>query len=225
LEALVIQSLIVVDFCLYESFGRKVAAQDHRPERFCYDNFLSHSTLNTMEQSRRQFFGLIQNIGFIPSSVRYEQSESAPFNKNKSNVELIRCILVASFSPNVVCVPREKRGPGSSCCVLSTRVGDLDFVSSKGNVHVHPSSSLFASGHLDSPYGVFYEAVLTKRIYLRDLNTATPPMLLLFCSSLKVWESSLLMVADGWLAFKSNAKTISAIISIRGSFDVRCMLF
>ena len=221
MEALVIQSFnVIVDFCLFESFDRKAAAQDHRPERFCYDNFLSHSTLNTMEQSRRQFFLLIQNIGFIPSSVRYEQSESAPFNKNKSNVELIRCILVASFSPNVVCVPREKRGP-----VLSTRVGDLDFVSSKGTVHVHPSSSLFASGHLDSPYGVFYEAVLTKRIYLRDLNTATPPMLLLFCSSLKVWESSVLMVADGWLAFKSNAKTISAIISIRGSFDVRCVLF
>jgi len=171
-----------------------------------------------MEQSRRQFFGLIQNIGFIPSSVRYDQSESAPFNKNKSNVELIRCILVASFSPNVVCVPREKRGP-----VLSTRVGDLDFVSSKGTVHVHPSSSLFASGHLDSPYAVFYEAVLTKRIYLRDLNTATPPMLLLFCSSLKVWESSVLMVADGWLAFKSNLKAISAIVAVRGAFDVRHM--
>lgn len=178
-----------------------------------------------MEQSRRQFFRLIQSIGFISSSIQYERSENASFNKNKSNVELIRCILVASFSPNVVCVPRDKRGPSSSCCVSNTRVGDLDFLSSKGNVHVHPSSSLFASGHLDSPYGVFYEAVLTKRIYLRDLNTATSPMLLLFCSSLKVWESSMLMVADGWIAFKSNSRTISAIMTIRESFDVRDVSF
>ena len=204
-----------------QPLNRKAAIQDHRPERFCYDNFLSHMTLQTMERSRRQFFGLIQNIGFVPSTVRFDQCESASFNKNKLNIDLIRCILVASFSPNVVCVPLEKRGPCGSSCVLSSRVGDLDLLSSKGNAHVHPSSSLFSSSRLDSPYGVFYEAVLTKRVYLRDLNAVTPPMLLLFCSSLKVWESSSLMVADGWLAFKSNPKTISAIISIRGAFDVR----
>ena len=177
-----------------------------------------------MQQSRRQFFGLIQNIGFVPSTARFEQAESAPFNRNEHNVDLIRCILVASFSPNVVCVPREKRGPGGSGCLLSTRVGDLDFLSSKGNVSVHPSSSLCAACRLDSAYGVFYEAVVTKRVYLRDLNTATPLMLLLFCSSLKVWESSVLMVADGWLAFKSTSKTISAIVAIRGAFDVRRIL-
>ena len=201
--------------------NRKAAVEDHRPERFCHDNFLSHSTLQTMSRSRRQFFGLIQNIGFIPSTVSIEQSETQPFNKNHANIDLIRCILVASFSPSVVCVPREKRGPGGSGCVLSTRVGDLDLRSSKGSVSVHPSSSLFSSSRLDSPYGVFYEAVLTKRAYIRDLNTATPQMLLLFCSSLKVWESSSLMVADGWLAFKTNPQTIQAVTSIRGAFDVR----
>ena len=203
---------------------RKAAAEDHRPERFCHDNFLSHSTLQTISRSRQQFFSLIQGIGFIPSSASFEKCETLPFNKNHSNIDLIRCILVASFSPNVVCVPRDKRGTGGSGCSLSSRVGDPDLLSSKGNISVHPSSSLFSSSRLDSPYGVFYEAVLTKRAYIRDLNTATPQMLLLFCSSLKIWESSALMVADGWLAFKSNLQTIRAIVSIRGAFDV-CRFF
>lgn len=206
-----------------QPLNRKAAVQDHRPERFCHDNFLSHMTLQTMERSRRQFFGLIQNIGFIPSAVRFEQSENASFNKNQTNIDIIRCILVASFSPNVVCLPLEKRGPSGSGSVFS-RVGDLDFLSSKGSAHVHPSSSLFSSSRLESPYGVFCEAVLTKRVYLRDLNTVTPLMLLLFCSSLKVWESSTLMVADGWLAFKSDSKSINTIVSIRGMFDVRLIL-
>jgi hypothetical protein len=173
-----------------------------------------------MSRSRKQFFELIQSIGFIPSSVSIEQSEVEPFNKNHANIDLIRCILVASFSPNVVCVPREKRGTGGKGCQLSTRVGDLDLCSGKGSVSVHPSSSLYSSSRLDSPYAVFYEAVLTKRAYIRDLNTATPQMLLLFCSSLKIWETSSLMVSDGWLAFKAHPQTIRAVIAIREAFDV-----
>jgi hypothetical protein len=174
-----------------------------------------------MERSRRQFYELIQSIGFIPSGVAFEQSKNASFNKNQGKIDLIRCILVASFSPNVACVPRDKRGTVGSGCALTSRLGDVELLTSKGHVAIHPGSCSFSLSHLDSFHGVFYEAVLTKRVYLRDFNTATPPMLLLFCSSLKIWGSSMLMVADGWLAFKSNVKTIKAIVSIREAFDVR----
>lgn len=73
------------------------AKQTNQAWDFCRENFLMHNTMNMISELKSQYAKYLCDLGFIKSP-NYSDVE---YNKNSSNVKLLKCVLVAGLCPNI----------------------------------------------------------------------------------------------------------------------------
>jgi hypothetical protein len=137
-----------------------------------------------VSQTRHQLRKQLEAAGFSP--------DSQAADRNKTNDDFVRCVLVAGLFPNVarVGVAENTRHPGSKTRVLNNRGVE---------VAVHPSgvNAAYAqgkdgSGRVQFQGGpekgllVYQEEVETSRVYLRDTTAVPDESVLLFGGALSV---------------------------------------
>jgi ATP-dependent RNA helicase DHX36 len=76
------------------------ACDDGNERSFCWDHFLSGSTLRMIANMKQQFVELLQDIGFVEASKAGVQA----CDSHASNINLIKAVLAAGLYPNVVMV-------------------------------------------------------------------------------------------------------------------------
>ena len=150
----------------------------------CRDLNLSHAAMQDVSQTRHQLRKQLEAAGFSP--------DSQAADRNKTNDDFVRCVLVAGLFPNVarVGVAENTRHPGSKTRVLNNRGVE---------VAVHPSgvNAAYAQGkdgsgrvsyHGGPEKGllVYQEEVETSRVYLRDTTAVPDESVLLFGGALSV---------------------------------------
>lgn len=77
--------------------GYRNAKANERNLNYCYDNFLSHTTVSQIENMKRQFADLLKASSFLESSDCLAKIS----NINSSNVPLLRAIIAAGLYPNI----------------------------------------------------------------------------------------------------------------------------
>lgn len=133
---------------------------------FCKENYLSHQNLETIEEMKRQFLGLLINIGFVKTddmdisinrydvkrSIRLCQVPSA-YDKYRDFPSVINAALTAGLYPKVAEYVRETD-------TMANRLMELKF---------HPSSALFRHERaMHSEFFVYNALVANGNDYQKD---------------------------------------------------------
>ena len=131
------------------------------------------------------------------------------YNVNSSSLACVRAVLCAGLYPNVV-----RAGEAE-------RKGRTPPLSGAGGVAVslHPSSVNADADSFESRWLVYYEKVLTSRVFLRDSTMVTPYPLLLFGGELKVKHAEHLVAVDGWIEFGAPPRTAVLFRQLRDELN------
>eukprot|EP00752_Nemacystus_decipiens_P017599 g15772.t1 len=163
-----------------------------RAEReYIRDHFLSRQTLVMVEEMRRQFRGLLRDIGFIEGGGtrssrgggRGDDQQQHSSNINGGNIQLIKAVVCAGLYPNVTVAPASlcptstsssatggakksagggAKGGGKGAAAEKT-AGEVSMQGRKGPMFLHPMTVNFDKKELDSRYGVYHEVVKTSK--------------------------------------------------------------
>lgn len=189
-------------------------------QSFLKDNFLSRLTLFQMEDLRKQFAGLLRDIGFLPKNFRLNASLNTTENVNSENIGLVRAVLCAGLYPNIIVAPRTLVGNTKAAKSDKKKAGEHAFQSHrKGEVYLHPSTIAFDESKLDSRYCCYHEMVKTSKTYVRDCTTVSPFALLLFGGALELYQTHGVCSIDGWLKFRIDAKKGTLVKYLRGQME------
>ena len=192
---------------------RQKKANNRTVQAFLHDNFLSRLTLFQMEDLRKQFAGLLTDIGFLRKDFKL-QDIRGPENVNSNNLGLIKAVLCAGLYPNIIVAPRTLVGNNQSNS--SKTVGECAFQSlNKGEVYLHPSTIAFTESKLDSRYCCYHEMVKTSKTYVRDCTTVSPFALLLFGGDLEVHPAHGVCAVDKWLKFRIDPQPAMLVKYLR----------
>ena len=78
------------------------------------------------------------------------------------------------------------------------------FGKAPGRVFIHPSSVTFAETKFNNPHAVYFEKVLTSRVYLQDVTMMPAYPILLFGGEVRVDHERGLVTVDDWFAYCSG---------------------
>ncbi|CAN6479255.1 unnamed protein product [Victoria cruziana] len=178
------------------------AKRNGKARDFCWENFLSPSTMQMIEDMRNQFYDLLSDIGFVDKSRGMKA-----YNLYSTDVEMICAILCAGLYPNVLqCKRRGKR-----TAFYSKDVGKVD---------IHPSS-VNAGVHLfPLPYMVYSDKVKTTSIFVRGATNISDYTLLMFGGNLTPSQSGEgIEMLGGYLHFSASKSVLLLIQRLRGELD------
>jgi ATP-dependent RNA helicase DHX36 len=142
--------------------GYQTARRRGDGSNFAWRHFLSENTLRLMDDMRRQFRDLLSDAGFLR-----RDGGGGGCNHHAGNVELVKAVLCAGLSPNVVSVVS-----GHRKAKLRTR--------EDGKVEAHPGSVNAWVGWFPGNWLVYSQKVKSTGIYIRDSSLVTDFALLLF---------------------------------------------
>lgn len=175
-----------------DEYGMSAAFQRAR------ENYLHMGAFRTIAQTAAQIETILAESGLITPGVgnksRYGSDE---LNRNSDNVELIKCLLMAGFHPNL--------GAKTISAGLSHRT------QAEHNVLHHPSSlnSEFKLSE-KNPHGTLFTYSTLARsndsntLFMRDSTYVTPLMAILFGGQLRTTSAGGLEI-DRWLPFSVKA--------------------
>ncbi|KAG1404697.1 hypothetical protein G6F60_004143 [Rhizopus arrhizus] len=182
---------------------------------FCKENYLSHQNLETIEEMKRQFLGLLISIGFVKtddldtSINRYDVKRSIrlchvppAYDKYRDFPSVINAALTAGLYPKVAEYVRETD-------TMANRLMELKF---------HPSSALFRQEKkLHSEFFVYNALVANGNDYQKDkavvweAASIEPAILMLLSTNIEINHKQRRMVIDGWLSFDCFARTAAIL--------------
>ena len=163
---------------------------------------------------------LLKSIGFIDGRIELTSLKSTDHicNRNGDNESMIKSVLCAGLSSNLLMLPAGSRDSKSNKLGGKT-LGELSLKSKRGAVCVHPSSVMFQATKLDSSYLVYVDAMKTSKIYTRDVTTVTPAMLCLFGSRLKLYAKEGVIVVNGFIGYKASVEVCKCIEEARNAIE------
>ena len=185
-----------------------------RGREFCRVNFLAHNTLELMADMRRQFWDLLEGIGFVGGgdggSGRGAMDEPrASHNRHAHDVGLLRAVICAGMFPNLVCVRRRGKR-----CEFKTH--------EDGKVDLHPSSVNARFGQT-FPFSwlVYREKVKTTGVYIRDSTCVPAHAVVLLGGALEEGDDGeSVKICGGAYAFSASASTVRLVRRLRSRLDV-----
>lgn len=189
--------------CMLRAFEAwKLAKLGAREVQFCWQKFLSSSSLQMMENMRNQFLDLLTGIGFIDKSL-----DAKEYNQYSEDTEMVCAVLCAGLFPSVVqCKQRGRR--------------TAFFTKEDGKVDLHPSSVNCRVTSFPLPYLVYSDKVKTSSIYIRDSTNISDYALLMFGGSLTPSQSGReIEMLEGYLHFSASEKTIKLVKDLRLELD------
>lgn len=71
----------------------------------------------------------------------------------------------------------------------------------------------------DSSYLIYLEAIMTSKVYARDITTVNPLVLALFASKLTLFQNIGVIVIDNWIGFKVSTSLIQVLLLLRQELE------
>jgi ATP-dependent RNA helicase DHX57 len=215
---------------------KKNRASSSEVKRWCEDSFVSPSALRDIASTRSDLLGNLVELGFVPSS--YGKTKSSYFDKNASDINLQRSLLLAGLYPSVVRIAHPKARFDQSSSGAIQRESEAKqvryFDSSNQRVFLHPSSTLFAHNKYQSDFLTYFSKSVSKsngsesgeKIYLRDANEVPIFAMLLFGGKMKVHRMqggiSMSCSSDqeqGWIKLRASARISTLVQHLRFLLD------
>lgn len=123
----------------------------------------------------------LANLGFIPLS----STPSTPaLNKNSSNINLLKAIILGGLWPRVARVHL----PKSAIKFDKVQAGTIQrentarefklYDLKEGRVFLHPASILFQQATWKSPFVVYFHKYMSSKVFLRDATEVSSILLL-----------------------------------------------
>jgi ATP-dependent RNA helicase DHX57 len=165
---------------------------------------LAYNTLLEINSLKKQFLEALQGVGFAQGKNSYEES-----NKNSENINLVKSIIFAGLSPNIVKVslPDTKYDKVLSGTVEREKEArEIKFYTKDdGRVFVHPSSMLFSVTNYSPPFLTYFSKMATSKTFLRDGTEIPLYSILLFGGTVKVdhHNRGLSVGADAWIKMRA----------------------
>jgi len=193
---------------------------------YLHEHDLSEKQLRNVSRMKRQFFAILQQLGFVDADVQgpvanSDREEDAPFvdtskhSRYCANENFVKGLLCAALSPHIALhslAPGTRRGTYQSHLEYRTKLEPLVWVSSQ---------SVVSSGKKASPYVVYTTQEHIDRVNCPVLTEVT---------LVGVWEIVLLgvswenmhhredlglCVVDDWIMVQMGASTFDRIIKLK----------
>eukprot|EP00299_Pterocystis_sp_00344_P011390 c5305_g1_i3.p1 GENE.c5305_g1_i3~~c5305_g1_i3.p1 ORF type:complete len:478 (+),score=89.22 c5305_g1_i3:1-1434(+) len=197
---------------------------------FCRKHFVNATTLRQIVHTKQHLLRLIKRIGFVPSTVECDSwfgldrtfdAVDSLWEANSSNIAMIKSILCSGLYPNIVEAKVQPNGTLSLRMPSSSLVNATPIAAASDQaVHLHPSSVVTECRALSFPFLVYQTRMMTKRLYLHEVTSVSPIMILLFgAGNLQVLHTLGKVVADGMIDFELSAKTAVLLKAFRQQLD------
>lgn len=182
----------------------------------CNELNLNRAAMSDIQRERTNLLKKLHENGFDP------KSDAA--NKNQSNDDVVRCVLLSGLFPNVAEVSREgirggkSRNGKGNCKGAGTRGrAVVKDVVTGSEVAVHPSSvngyqidkKGNSVGGPGTGYLVYQEAVETSQVFLRDTTAVPVEALLLFGGDISVDHAGSTVSVNVGVSASENGNTSS----------------
>jgi len=179
----------------WEAYMAALTISASNARKFCTKHFLNRSAFIEIGDMRRQFFQVLQSIGFIDGNQvkSLDDLVSSPFNKYGAREEVINAAICAGLYPNVAHITSQ----------LSESTAAL--FSKDERVWLHKSSTNH-NKRLDSEWVVFQEKFATSKTFVSATSQIQPFSLLLFGESVIVHHVERKVVVDGWIELNVSAQ-------------------
>lgn len=211
---------LVCDLRAYEEWSerRRAGEPTSMIRRWCDENFLNHQTLMDISTNRTQYISSLQEIGFLPTGYRLNQSTAEALNRHNTSDTLLRALIAGSFQPQVARIefPDKKYAASSSGAVeLDPEARTIKYLNEEnGRVFVHPSSTIFdAQGFPgNSCYMSYFTKMATSKVFIRDLTPFNVYSLLMFSGPITIDPQGRGLLVDGWIRLRGWAR-IGVLVS------------
>jgi hypothetical protein len=176
---------------------------------FCETNFLSMSTLASMQDLRKQFLDTLVELGYV-SKAKWEI-----LNSNSTNEKIVKAVILAGMYPNVANIRMPKQmydqtAEGTVAVKIKTK--EIRFYTEEDHrVFIHPSSSLFSEQKYQDSVLVYGSKVATSKIFLRECTVVPSIALFLLGGKIQMLHGGRALKIDG-INFQAFPR-ISALIS------------
>ncbi|EDW75986.1 uncharacterized protein Dwil_GK15229 [Drosophila willistoni] len=179
-----------------------------REREYCYNNFLSITTLNQLERMKNQFSESLHKYKFL----KYANCQHPDSNKNSEKITLLRAIIGAGLYPNMAHLRKARQ--------LKNRVRAIHQMTTDDGrrVNFHPSSVNSGEFSFESGYFVYFQRQKSNDLYLLDSTMVFPMALLIFGDdvAMGVYENIPYLSVAKTYYFKCNEETANLVIELRG---------
>ena len=190
--------------------GWEEAISHHQGRQYCWDNFLSESTLRMLQNMKNQFAEHLFNSKFIRSKdTKYSES-----NRNSNNQALIRSVISAGLYPNVARILNISRKGARLTTVNERRVG------------VHLKSVNAKAREFQYPWLVYHEKLKTNGVNLLDCGMVSPLALIFFGKYMKLTTKTSddgshinTIAVDDFISFDCEEPTAYMAKQLRDNLD------
>jgi len=180
---------------------------------FCWNNFLSESTLKLLLNMKIQFGEHLFRARFLQSKDILAKSA----NINSDNEALVRAVICAGLYPNVARIRRVKKNPFQDTRLESRTEKSLFF---------HPKSVLVDETAFKYPWFVFHTKLVSTRPYIHDASMVSPLALLFFGETVRIGREELntghaveTVSADDFVKFNCERRTSRVVQRLRLELD------
>ncbi|XP_074654331.1 ATP-dependent DNA/RNA helicase DHX36-like isoform X2 [Tubulanus polymorphus] len=191
-----------------------------RARNFCWDHYMSSSTLEMLKKMKRQFADLLQELGFI-------ESNHSQANVFSGNTKLVEAIVAAGLYPNVAKIYVKENHSGKQHFKHGKTASDRPpalFGSKNERMKLHPKSinSNANSSQYKHQWMVYHLKMKTTNIFIFDCTPIAPYPLLFFGGAITMLrEGNVQCVAvDDWIKFNASSKTVNLVKDLRHQFEL-----
>ncbi|XP_073223710.1 DExH-box ATP-dependent RNA helicase DExH5, mitochondrial isoform X3 [Cicer arietinum] len=180
--------------------GWKDAEVDLGGYDYCWKNFLSFQSMKAIDALRREFIGLLTDIGLVDSN-------TTSYNTWSYDVNLIRGIICYGLYPGI-------------CSVVHNEKSFALKTMEDGQVLLYLNSVNARETQIPYPWLVFNEKIKVNSVFLRDSTAVSDSMVLLFGGNLSKGDAdNHLKMLGGYLEFFMEPTVVDMYQSIRRELD------
>ncbi|PIK32896.1 putative ATP-dependent RNA helicase DHX36 [Apostichopus japonicus] len=182
-------------------------------DEFCWEYFMSKSTLKMIDNMKGQFCELLHDIGFIQS--RSCKDEAA--NRNSDNHALIKAALCAGLYPNIAKV---LPSPGFNKHTGRPKKPKIVAVP-HGRVELHLKSVNAQETNFPSKWLLYHTKIKSSSVFLHDTSAIGPYPLLFFGGEISLLsdEGHETICIDKDIRFHAPFQTANLVKDLRKELD------
>ncbi|XP_067002715.2 ATP-dependent DNA/RNA helicase DHX36 isoform X2 [Anabrus simplex] len=195
---------------LAEAFRRwEEASEMGRGHNFCWEYFLSQSTLCLLRDMKAQFAEHLYKMNFLEAP----DTKTYSANHNSHNLSLVKAMICAGLYPNVAIIKKVKK-------VRNTDMFKKKIMTPEdGGVSLHPRSVNEREKMFESPFLVYYLKLKSSAIYLHDTTMVHPLPLLFFGGGIKYNAEDKVISVNDVLRFTCQESTAFIILELKKCLD------
>ncbi|WAR14794.1 DHX36-like protein [Mya arenaria] len=153
----------------FDGWDRARQRGTHR--KFCFDNFLSESTLMMLKKMREQLADVLYELGFLESKL----PKQAEANMHSKNNALVKAIVCAGLYPNIGRIDK----------IPKNKWSQIKFRLKEGQCKLFPGSVAKAVSDPRACWVVYHKIMKTSDVWMYDCSLVSPYSLLFFGGDIK----------------------------------------